>query len=532
MGAGRVSSYGERGRKEPSISELSSKRVWPVWAAWFLSAFVLYAATASRGAQWQDSGYFILRILRGELANPLGLALLHPLHYWLGRLAIRLPGLEPAYAITLVSSLAGAVAIANLYACAKALTGRWKAAALAAGSLLVANTFWQLATLVETYTLAAAFLTTECWCVIRLVQIASGAPPKDSSASFRPKFGRQQRLILLLWLVQGLGFANHNLSLLTMPMAGAVTVWAWQKGRHSYWLIPGAAVFWLIGASPQLVFIAREAMASGDVSATIQSALFGTVFEDRVLNASLSSQLLLISAGFVLLNFPNLLLPAAVSGIAGSLGRSAISPLPQFLLIGLAVHLIFAFRYPVPDQHYFFLSTYVFLCLFGSMGFASWMYRPAGRTTKRIVTAALFLLLLTPVVYAFVPSIGRRINALGYVERDKPYRDDFVYIFIPWTFAERSAETMSRQAVDMAGEDGAIVVEDGMAEFAVRYELHRRERRGVEVFSPEMPPREMEAAIEARRRIVLVPRRTDQPTTLPLRGRWNRQGDLYELIPD
>ena len=42
------------------------RRSWgmgPTWSAVFLAAFAVYAATANRGAQWQDSGYHILRVV-------------------------------------------------------------------------------------------------------------------------------------------------------------------------------------------------------------------------------------------------------------------------------------------------------------------------------------------------------------------------------------------------------------------------------------------------------------------------------------
>ncbi|MHC4696561.1 MAG: hypothetical protein ACYTFA_07460, partial [Planctomycetota bacterium] len=135
------------------------------WFALFLAAFALYAATASRGAQWQDSGHHILRIVTGESVNPLGLALSHPLHHWLGRLVVVPDILEPCFVITLISSFAAALAVANTFGCVCALTRRRDAALLAAASLALANTFWQMATVVETYTLAAALLSAEIWCL-------------------------------------------------------------------------------------------------------------------------------------------------------------------------------------------------------------------------------------------------------------------------------------------------------------------------------------------------------------------------------
>ena len=81
-----------------TVDRPNGSTVYRGWIALFLAAFLLYAATASRGTQWQDSGYHILRIVTGESFNPLGLTLSHPLHHWLGRL-VMIPGiLEPCFA--------------------------------------------------------------------------------------------------------------------------------------------------------------------------------------------------------------------------------------------------------------------------------------------------------------------------------------------------------------------------------------------------------------------------------------------------
>lgn len=513
--------------KESLITpENSSKRIWPAWLIWLGLSFALYALTANRGPQWQDSGSFILRIMRGELGNPLGIALAHPLHYWIGRGAIRIPGLEPAFAITLISSLGAAICVANLFGCVVSLTGNRAAAALAAASLMVANTFWQLATLVETYSLSAAFLTAKCWCLVLLVQLSAAS---DASGRNRT---RVSFLFMSMWLLNGLSFANHNLALLTAVMLVAVSAWAIHRRAVNAAAILMAIGLWVVGAVPILWLIVRELIATADLPGTIRSTLFGTAFQEQVLSVSPSGQLLMISVGFVVLNFPNLLLPAAVYGIWHGRRESGMRTSLGMLFVGFTLHALFAFRYPVPDQHYFFLSTYVFLCLFGGVGFAIGFDRFQDRGRRRLQVAAWGLVLATPVVYSVVPAAFRRIDLLGFVERNKPYRDDYTYLFIPWTFVERSAAQMSDQAADLAGPNGAIIVEDGMAQFAVKYALERRKLSGVDVFVPEMPPKEMEAAFESGRKIILVPHNADHPTTLPLRGTWKRIGDLYELVPD
>lgn len=517
-------------------------RIWPGWLVSFTAAFALYAATANRGAQWQDSGYFILRAVTGELINPLGLALTHPLHYWLSRLAIRIDFLEPAFAITLISSMAGAVAVANLFGCVTALTGNRWAATLAAASLGLANTFWQLSTVTETYTISAAFLTMQCWCLILFVKsaIENISPSPKGAEPIRTSLGGRNLAFLLMFFLNGLMETNHNLALLTTPMLMLAAFWGLSRRAISISLFGAAILLWLVGASPYIALVANEAIRSGDWAGAIRSALFGRSFGDEVLSVTFSWRLMLMSVGFVLLNFPNLLLPAALYGLKRAWSHEHEKCVYRLLMVGFAVHALFAFRYPVSDQHFFFLSTYVFLSLFAGLGFARWITPRApvvhaaqctpGPQRKGVVLAAALLILATPAMYAAVPTIGRQVNALEFFKRNKPYRDDYAYLFLPWSVSERSADRLSREAVELAGDSGVIIVEDLMAEYAVRYGVHRSERSGIAVAS-ELPPRQFEEAAAAGRRIVLVPQDRDRPITHSLTGTWRRQGDLYVLEP-
>jgi hypothetical protein len=244
------------------------------------------------------------------------------------------------------------------------------------------------------------------------------------------------------------------------------------------------------------------------------------------LNLSLSAGGLLRSAAFVGLNFPNLLLPAAAYGIlrAGSLGVPRVAC--YAMLAELAVIAGFVLRYPVVDQYTFFLPMYVVFSIFGGVGLAALEH--AGRRRIRSVGLAVAwsLLVATPGVYAFAPELARRWNVLGDLARHKPYRDDYEYLFTPWSFVEDSAERLSRHAVELAGEHGLILVEDRFAEPAIRYRLLREGRSEVAVTQDPLDVRIREAA-RTSRPIVLVPARTDGPRPAPPPGSWQRAGNLY-----
>lgn len=146
---------------------------------------------------------------------------------------------------------------------------------------------------------------------------------------------------------------------------------------------------------------------------------------------------------------------------------------------------------------------------------------------------------MTPLVYGVAPAIARRAQVLGTYERHRPYRDDYRYLLWPWTVADRSAQRMADEAVDLAGAGGLIICESGMADPAVRYVVLRRQVSGLEVSAvwPMRTPDDARAFLDhvrdtsgGWRRVVLVPDNAEHPRArLPAGICWSRRGDLYLL---
>ena len=471
---------------------------------------MLYALTAQRGAQWQDSGMHILRAVTGDLYGAHGLALVHPLHHWLARLACLIDFVEPSFAITLISSAAGAVAVANTFGCVLTLSGNRRAALFAACSLAVAHTFWQSATLTETYTLAAALFSAECWCLVVFAMT------------------HRRAAILAALLLNGLGVANHLLAGLNTPILLAVMLHAVYTRRTSRRVAVGGAGLWLLGSLPYTALILMTMLRSVDLTGTLHSALFGNSFADAVLNTSLSSRGLLMMIGFVLLSFPNALLPLATCGLirARRFGLPVVAA--RALSIALVFQVLFAIRYDVVDQHMLFVLAYVLAAIFGGIGYA--VVERRSRKRSRLLAVAILSLGATPALYAVTPYVARQFDLLRSVARYEPYRDNYIYVLTPWSVIERSAETMSRQAVELAGETGTIVVENDMASFAVRYRAIRAGRTNVRI-TKEISRAELEDAARTGTPIVIVPRNHGEPRTElpPQLGQWQRVGDLFVL---
>jgi hypothetical protein len=501
----------------------TTSRSWPAWLAVFVVSLTLYAATAGRGAQWQDSGEFILRIMTGDLMGRLGLALVHPLHYWLGRAAIATGLLEPALAISLVSGLAAALAVANVFGCVRTLTGSSCAALFAAASLALANTFWHLATVAEVYTIGAALLAGECWCLVRYAR------------------GGGRCTLWTLCLLNGLGVANHVQALLTLPIIGAVCLHALWHRRAGLTDLIMCAGLWLLGSLPYTGLIALEMGRTGDIAGTLRSALFGASWSQAVLNAGASLRMLMTDVGFPLLNFPNLLIPAAIYGLFCGQRTGIPVVARRAMVAGLIIHAAFALRYNVVDQHTFFLPMYTILAIFGGVGAAAVLQWPPGQTRRCLCIAAVILLVATPLMNVAAVRLARRARALGKFEHHKPYRDDYAYLLIPWCVADQSGERMSAEAMSLAGSDGLIVVEDAMAVDAVHYQKLRAGTQGPEVSLVSPPQRQDLLAILRERvrrtatdgrRVALVPLNRDRPQFAAPVGAWRRVGDLYILDLD
>jgi hypothetical protein len=482
------------------------------------AALALFVLTAARSIQWQDYGQFTLRIIDGELFNELGLALAHPLHFWLGQLAVVALPVEPAHAVALVSALAGAVTVANVFGCVCSLTRRADAAVLAALGLALANTFWRMSTMPECYTVTTALLSAELWCLALFLR-------PGASDTGRP-----------WWLVaafgfNGLGLANHNLALLTGPVLGVVLMHALWAGRICVWRAGRCVVAWIVGASPYLTLVVIEASSTGDVGGAVRSALFGNHYSDDVMNASPSIRLAGISAAFTVLSFFNLTLPLAAIGLWRSVRDAERRALGLAWGGALAIHLLFVLRYNVIDQHTFLLPAYTVIALFAGVGFASIARRRSAESTRKLFAAALALVMLAPAVYLGAAALARSTDVLGDYARNKPYRDDYRYLFVPWGAGETTAERMAEHATRLAGDDGVVIVGDSMARFAVRYTARQQGKHALRVQSAASGD-SVDWSRWAGRTVVLVPRSVgDEPIAPPRGMRWRADAPLYVLEP-
>ena len=492
----------------------ATSRVWLVtWGA----AFALYALTACPVEQDQDAGWQQYRIVTGQWRHPLGLALVHPLHYGLGRLAVRVLPIEPAWAITLVSSLAAAVAVANIAAIVWRLTRRPVPTLVAAAGLGLAHTFWQHATHTESYALVAALLTTEWLALTRWVQ------------------SRRSGYLLALALANGLGISNHMLAALATPVDLLVVLAARpDRGRPASVRL-GALLAWLIGLTPLLVILALELLRGAGLLETLRSATVGS-FAPAVLNTQLSLRTIALTLAFVAYNFPNLLIPLALAGLGAP---RAPRPLRAVWISELLIYAAFVLRYAISDQYTFLFPVYLLLAIFAGLGLDR-LLRAADRRLRHYLSlAAIATSLWNPLVYAGTWQILRSRGLFSSMLRNKPYRDDYRLVLLPWGRGDDHARRLNQQLARRAGSNGLILVADRMQLYPVLYaqELGRLPA-GVQIrlISRHPLPPCPDAQALARtwlargRPVILVPYDRDRPQSCLAGALWQRSGDLYLLL--
>jgi hypothetical protein len=495
---------------------------WRLWGVAFVAALALYVLTAHRGVQWQDAGIQQLRILTGQIENVRGLALVHPVQYWLGRAAIQLPGLEPAFAVTLVSALAGALAVANLAAVLRLLTRSWTATFIATTTLALSHTFWQHATHTESYAIVAALLTGE-WLMLTA-------------------FARTRWPGFLLWLalLSGLGVANHLLAGLVVPVNVAVILWCWRRGWCTGRTFLLATVLWIVGTLPYSVMVLQEAIQTGDLMHAIRSALVGN-YADEVLNTRLGARMLALSAALVVYNLPNLTLPLAFLGL-NQARREGTAPrwVVRVLVVEFVILGGFIVRYPITDQYTYYFPVYLLLAIFAGLAIeALGRSHPTAKWRRLVIGVAAVTALWTPAVYWSAAQVARSQGWFASMVKNKPYRDGYATFFLPWGVGDRTADQLNTQAADLAGENGSVLIADRMIVDAMRYAQargHLADDVEIEPIRPQYAEDEQAAwrerlteALAAGRPVVLVPRNRDNPKFFLSDATWQRHGDLYVL---
>jgi hypothetical protein len=412
-----------------------------------LAAAVLYIATCAPGPLWQDSGMYQYRIWHNDIEGKLGLALSHPLYHIIGIGVKYIPLSEFAYRVNLISAIAAAFTIANLFLLLRLWLGKNLPAVLAAITLALSWTIWQFASIAEVYTLYSALLFAELIMLLQYIKT------------------RRVGFLYLLALFNGLAIADHMWGIIpfTCYVVFVVVLLVQKQIR-----LRNLAVFvglWVIGAAPYEYLIIKNIVQTGDFTGTVASALFGDSWRGAVFNTHLSIKLAGENLIFIAYNFPT---PNIIFFFAGLYCLKKVSPSRSFrniLLALLILFFVFAFRYTVPDRYAFFMPFYCLVSVLIGIGFNSLVTQPNRKILCRIV----FILALLPIpTYIIAPVVAEKTQFKLPTKRNIPYRNEYIWFLRPWQTGYHGPEKFANEALD-AVEDNAIIYADGTTVYPLWY---------------------------------------------------------------
>jgi hypothetical protein len=423
-------------------SQRSRRRIALEYAGVCAAALVLYAVSCAPGALWQDSGMIQYRVWHNDIEGKLGLALAHPLYYVVA-IGVKYLGIGSFFhRVNLISSAAGAVAVANVYLLVRLWLGKVWPAAVAAISLALSHTFWQHASIAETYTMYAALLLGE---LIVLLQYTRT---------------RKVGWLYGLALTNGLAIAVHMLASIPLACYAVFVAVLWVRKEIHPRQVALCALLWVVGAAAYEYLIIKQAVETGDIAGTLASAAFGGKYKADVLNLTMSWGIVKENLLFILLNFPT---PNILFGAVGIFGLWRLAPRTGFgvvIVCLLALFFVFAFRYTIVDRYAFFIPFYVMFSIMLGLGAHLVMEK---KQCRKLAVLVLLLALLPVPAYAVAPEAARGYYPLLGERRQIPYRDNYAYFLRPWQTGYYGADRFAEEALASVPADAVVYADSTTA---------------------------------------------------------------------
>lgn len=294
-------------------------------------------------------------------------------------------------------------------------------------------------------------------------------------------------------------------------------------------------LLWVIGAAPYEYLIIKNIILSGDVQATLASALFGNMWQGRVLNISISTKIVFENIIFIMLNFPT---PNFVLFFVGLWALRKPSPSRSFTNIMLAMlilHFVFAFRYTVIDRYAFFLPFYCLAAVLIGLGADVALRR---FNLKALVFVMLAFSLLPAPVYYLTPAIGRKYYPPLAQRRQRPYRDEYKYFLQPWKTGYRGAERFADEALSMVEENAIIYADSTIVHGLLYVQEVKGKRRDVNIVwtydmsenAPIFNENTIEQLLKNHAVYVVSPLENYCPQFLLERYDFEQQGILWKVV--
>lgn len=515
---------GDRNHGSRHPSESGDVRPVYAWLLGLVAGLVVYGISMAPGLLWGDSGEAQLQlILPGWYVND-EIARSHPLYYALASTALFLLPISAALAANLVSVVMGAVTIANIAAIVARLVHSRLAVFAATATLLFSHTLWQLSASAEVVSTTTALLSAELLFVLTLCQTG------------------RLRYLALTALMNGLGVSNHNFALLIWPVYVLVALRFWSAWRpRAARALPLAGACLLLGMAPILAMCIDDLRTHRSLAHTLESFLVGH-YGSYVFNVGRLPVLLARTVGYVLLNFPTPLILLVIWPGLSRAKRIEPRPFRWVFIAALAVHLLFAIRYDVPDQHTFLVPTWLFVALLIGIGADQLVKR---RNTPALRRAVAMSALLSPLAYLAVPAVLRStapdLDLLP--TREVLYRDRWTWFLQPWRTGYDGAERFALDTFELLPENAWLVLDATVCPPLNYLQVAENLRRDVRLDSwlaeqhwlpsdeKSLERGRQAALLEGRLFTTSIERRYTPPWLLDLPVRFEPTGHLYRAVP-
>lgn len=367
----------------------SERSRWLPPVALGLAAFVLYLRTLLPSIGQADTFEFQTVVPLLRVAHPTG----YPLYILLTKVFTLLPIGTVAWRVNLASAVYAAAAAAALYGLVHDLVLRsglalerpWLPALLAALAFACSATFWSQAVIAEVYTLHNVFVAAVLWLLL----------------SF-PKIGvarRWQAIFLLL----GLGCANHLTTVLLVPAVGLALLWERPRLRVCEWMVAGLGL--LLGLSVYSFVLLRwpalnrgEWMSLRDFVAYVTGGRFHGALQwggwRDLVRWAIVGRLLRETFGWAGWGL-------ALAGAIGLAlrGRRALA----LTGVTLTVFVFYGLSYNVPDISVFLIPAQLVLAIWAGVGVASVAKGTVWLLGRRLGGARRFLALASMLALALLP---------------------------------------------------------------------------------------------------------------------------------
>lgn len=322
-----------------------------------LAALVLYVRTLAPGVLYydrpllMDSAMLQVHVRTLGITHPTG----YPSYLMLTHLFTYLPVGDVAYRANLASAVYAAGAVLLVYVAGWLLTRRVISAAVGALAVAAGPTFWSMAVVTEVYTLNALLILA----------------PLVALLLWRET--RRDRYLLLATFLAGLALTNHLTSGLVIP-AGLLFVALVDRRKLWEWrlILKGAALF-LLGLVPYVYLPIRSAssLPMRENDPTSLGRFYELVSGTQLTNAYFGLNLgalpgrVFFYGSQLAAEFGPLLVVAAVGAVVVARGDRPGAALTGALYLGWLVH---ALGYDIFDVHLYFITTYLMVGLWTSIG--------------------------------------------------------------------------------------------------------------------------------------------------------------------